>query len=164
MTDVGDNTTDPRTEGIVKKLIVILALVSAVIAAPSQAAKPPKAPKPAPPAGSHKCQPHAISYEVAGTLVSGSLTLNSDGTYSGSLTVHVTSANKHAKIDKNTNKAYTIANARVNLHGANPAALAAGSRVKLEGKVTTLARKCNQTGFTAGITIAHGDISAPKPH
>jgi hypothetical protein len=147
----------------VKKLIVVLALVSAVVAAPIQA-KGPKGPKPAPPAGSQKCQPHAISYEVAGTLVSGSLTPNSDGTYSGSLTVHVTNANKHAQIDKNHDKAYTIANARVNLHGANPAALAAGSRVKLEGKVTTLAKKCNQTGFTAGITIAHADLEAPKAH
>ena len=115
-------------------------------------------------AGSQKCQPHSISYEVAGTLVSGSLTLNSDGTYSGSLTVHVTNANKHAKIDENTDKAYTIANARVNLHGANPAALVAGSRVKLEGKLTALAKKCDQTGFTAGITIAHADLEAPKTH
>ena len=146
-----------------KKLIVILALVSAVVAAPIQA-KGPKAPKPAPTAGSQKCQPHSISYEVAGTLVSGSLTLNSDGTYSGSLTVHVTNANKHARIDRNTDKAYTIANARVNLHGANPAALAAGSRVKLEGKVTTLAKKCDQTGFTAGITISHADLKATKTH
>jgi hypothetical protein len=147
----------------VKKLIVILALVSAVVAAPVQA-KGPKGPKPAPPAGSQKCQPHAISYEVRGTLVSGSLTPNSDGTYSGTLTVHVTNANKHAQVDKNHDKAYTIANARVNLHGANLAALAAGSRVKLEGKVTTLGTKCNQTGFTAGITIAHVDLKAPKAH
>ena len=146
-----------------KKLIVIAALVSAVVAAPIQA-KPPKGPKPAPPANSHKCQPHAISYEVAGTLDSGSLTLNADGTYTGSLTVHVTSANKHAKIDKNTDKAYTIANARVNLHGANPASLAAGSRVKREGKLTALAKNCDQTGFTAGITIAHADLEAPKAH
>jgi hypothetical protein len=147
----------------VKKLIVVVALVSAVVAAPIQA-KGPKGPKPAPPAGSQKCQPHAVSYEVAGTLDSGSLTLNADGTYSGSLTVHVKSANKHAKIDKNTDKTYTIANARVNLHGANPAALTAGSRVKLEGQLTTLAKKCDQTGFTAGITIAHADLKAPKPH
>ena len=146
-----------------KKLIVIAALVSAVVAAPVQA-KQPKGPKPAPPATSHKCQPHAVSYEVAGTLVSGSLTLNSDGTYSGSLTVQVTNANKHARIDRNTDKAYTIANARVNLHGANPAALVAGSRVKLEGKLTALAKKCDQTGFTAGITIAHADLEAPKTH
>jgi hypothetical protein len=146
-----------------KKLIVIVALVSAVVAAPIQA-KGPKGPKTTPPATSQKCQAHPIAYEVSGTLGSGSLTLNSDGTYSGSLTVHVTKGNAHAKADKGTDKSYTLTNAHVNLHGANPAALAANSRVKLGGTVTTLAKSCNQTGFTATLTITRADVKAPKAH
>jgi hypothetical protein len=143
----------------VKKLILIAALMSAVVAAPINA----KAPKPAPPAPKN-CQVHTISYEVSGTLVSGSLALNSDGTYSGTITVHVTNVNEHAKTDKNATKSYTLTSAKANLHGANPASLAVGSHVKLEGTVTTLARNCNQSGFTATITIAHADLKAPRPH
>lgn len=142
-----------------KKIMLIAVFVAAIVAAPVQA-KPPKPPKPTPP---NKCQPHAVSYVVSGTLKSGSLTLNADGTYSGTLTVHVTKANKHAKADKNTDKAYALTNAKVNLHGENAASLTANSRVHLNGTITTLAKKCDHTGFTATITIAKADIKPPKP-
>jgi hypothetical protein len=146
----------------VKKLIMIAALVSAVVAPPVYA----KGPKPAPPTppAPKNCQVHSVSYEVSGTLVSGSLTLNADGTYSGTITVHVTKANNHAKDDKGTDKSYTLTSSKANLHGANPASLAVGSHVKLEGSVTTLAKKCNQSGFTATVTIAHADLKAPNHH
>jgi hypothetical protein len=143
----------------VKKLIWIAALALAVaVVAPVQA-KPPKPgpPKPTPP---NKCQPHAVSYEVSGTLNSGSLTLNSDGTYSGTLTVQVKKTNMHAKAAKGTVVTYTLTSARVNLHGATPGALAANSRVKLHGTITTVAKKC--TPATPVVTIASGDIKAPK--
>jgi hypothetical protein len=114
------------------------------------------------PPTSHKCTPHAVSYRVSGTLVSGALTKNSDGTYSGSLTVHVTRTNHHAKADKGTDKAYTLDHAKAKLHGADPAALAAGSRVNLKGTITKLAKKCDQTGFTAVTTIKKATIKPPK--
>jgi hypothetical protein len=51
------------------RTVVLLGVLSlAVVAAPVQA----KAPK------AQKCQPHAVAYEVSGTVVSGSLTANSD--------------------------------------------------------------------------------------
>jgi hypothetical protein len=138
----------------VKKLIWVASLALAVaVVAPIQA-KPPN------PTHSNKCQPHAVSYEVSGTLNGGSLTLNSDGTYSGTLTVQVTKANKHAKAAKGTAVTYTLTSARVNLHGANPAALAANSRVKLHGTITTVAKKC--TPSTPTVTIASGDLKPPK--
>ena len=94
--------------------------------------------------------------------MSGSLTRNSDGTYSGTLTVHVTSANHHAKADKGTDKSYTLDHAKTNLHGEDPGALVAGSRVKLKGTITTLAKKCDQTGFTSTTTIRKANIKPPK--
>jgi hypothetical protein len=85
------------------------------------------------------------------------------GTYSGSLTVHVTKTDKHSKADKGATKAYTVTNAKVKLHGENPASLTANSRVNLSGTVTTLAKKCDQTGFIATVTIKKADIKPPKP-
>jgi hypothetical protein len=144
------------------KTVAALAAVAAVaIVAPVQA----HSPKPHPPK-SHKCTPHAVSYRVGGTLMSGSLTKDAGTkkTYSGSLMVEVLRANKHAKSDKGTSKLYTLAQTKVHFgKGVDPAALVANSRVNLRGNITTLAKKCDQTGFTPTITIKKADIKAPKP-
>lgn len=140
-----------------KKLLIGTAL-AAILAMPGASlakAPPPKA---------QKCQPHAVAYVVSGTLVSGSLTANSDGTYSGSLTVHVMKTNDHAKADKGVDKNYTLDHAKAKLHGENSAALTANSRVNLNGTITTLAKKCSQSGFTPTITIKNADIKPPKKH
>jgi hypothetical protein len=144
----------------VRKLAFLGLIALVALVAPVQA----KTPKPAKthPLTSHKCTPHGVAYRVSGTLVSGSLTKNADGTYSGDLTVHVLKANKHAKADKGTDKGYSLDHAKAKLHGADPAALATGSRVNLKGKVTTLAKKCDQTGFTPVTTIKKADIKPPK--
>ncbi len=118
----------------------------------------------APPPKAQKCQPHAVAYVVSGTFVSGSLTANTDGTYSGSLNVHVTKTNDNAKADKGVDKSYTLVNAKAKLHGENPAALTANSRVNLSGTITTLAKKCSHTSFTPTITIKKADIKPPKTH
>lgn len=145
-----------------KKMILIAVVVFGAVVAPIQA-KPPHPPKPtAPPAHANKCQPHAVAYVVSGTLDSGSLTLNSDGTYTGTLTVFVKQAEKHAKADKGTHKTYTLTSAKVKLHGENPAALTANSRVHLEGTVTTIAKRCDQTG-AGTITITRADLKVPRP-
>ena len=39
--------------------------------------------------------------------------------------------------------------------------LAKGDRVHLIGKITALAKKCSQTGFTATTTIRHIVVHAP---
>src|SRR5579864_876743 len=130
--------------------IVLVAVFVLAIAAPAQA----KGPKPA---KAQKCQPHAVSYVVSGTLASGSLTANADGTYSGTLVVNVKKANHHAKAANATTTTYTLTNASVELHGENPAALTANSRVHLSGTITTLAKKCDHTGFTATVTIQQAD-------
>ena len=136
-------------------LVALVALVAPVQAkTPKSHTQPPAA---------NKCTPHAVAYRVSGTLVSGALTKNTDGTYSGDLKVHVLKANNHAKADKGTDKTYTLDHAKAKLHGADPAALATDSRVNLKGKVTKLAKKCDQTGFTAVTTIKKADIKPPKP-
>jgi hypothetical protein len=139
--------------------ITLLVLALALLAVPgvSQA----KAPKP--PKG--KCLPHAVSYRVSGKLVSGTLTPGTGkNIYSGTLVVQVTKTNKHAKADKGTTQTYTLTNAKLKLHGEDPAALTPDSRVKLKGTITTLAKKCDQTGFTATVTIKSGSIKPPKSH
>ncbi len=138
------------------KRFIVAAVAFAILAIPGVSlAKAPKPPK-------GECLPHAVAYVVSGTLSSGSVTVNSDGTYSGSLTVQVTKANKHAKGDKGTTQTYTLASAKLKLHGENPGALTANSRVKLKGTITTLAKNCDQSGFTPTVTIKHGSIKPPK--
>ena len=147
-----------------KKLVLTAVLALAVFVVPAAAKDHPghgAAPK-THPAQSHKCKPHKVGYVASGTLESATLTKNDDGTYSGQLTVTVAHTNHHAKADKGTSKTYALDHARVNLHGQDPAALAPGSRVHLIGKVTTLVKKCDQTGFTAATTIRKADIKAPK--
>jgi hypothetical protein len=114
------------------------------------------------PNSSQKCQAHPVSYRVAGNLESGSLTANSDGTYDGTLVVDVKRTNRHAKADKGTTVTYTLTSAHLKLHGEDPSALTANSRVKLKGTITKLAKKCDQTGFTPTVTIKRGTIKPPK--
>jgi len=112
-------------------------------------------------AKTRKCEMHATGYVAGGTLESGTLTRNADGTYDGALTVNVTQANHHAHADRATSRTYTLAGARVKLHGQDPAALKPGSRVKLQGRTTKLNRACDQTGFTATTTIEKAAIKDP---
>jgi hypothetical protein len=112
---------------------------------------------------SHKCKPHRVGFIVSGTLVSQTLTLSSDGTYSGDVVVTVTHTNHHAaeeKVEK-VNKTYTLTKVHVTFGladtNANGSAglddLKVGDRVMLIGKVTKLAKKCDHSKFTAQKTI-----------
>ena len=132
---------------------------------------------PTPPAKSHKCTPHKVAYVAAGTLVSHTLVQDAAAaengsdkpTYSGDVTVDVKKANKHAKADKRTTKTYTLDGARVVLGvddgngdgSVDLADIAAGDRVKVIGKVTKLAKRCDQTGFTPELTIKKLIVNEP---
>lgn len=125
--------------------------------------------------GSHKCVPHKVAYVASGTLESWSLTLNKDGTYSGTVTVKVTHTNHHAAADKGTIKQYKgkeVENVRVTFGLADTNKdgtvglddLAKGDRVKLIGKIEVLAEKCSQAGFESKTTLRHIVFHAPgKP-
>ena len=156
-----------------KKLALTTALVFAALAGPAAAkdhsdrsdhgdkAKPKTEHGQSEQAKGHKCMVHGSAYVAGGTLESGSLTQNADGSYDGTLTVKVSRANHHAQADRATSKAYTLTGARVKLHGQDPAALKPGSRVKLQGKVTRLNAKCDQSAFTATTTIKRVTVKDP---
>jgi hypothetical protein len=126
--------------------------------------------KPSHPGNSHKCKPHNVAYVASGTLVS--LVKNADGIHIDGMTVEVKRTNHHAAGDKGM-KTYTktqLENVRVtfgDLADINTDGsvglddLKAGDQVKLIGKITTLAKKCSQTGFTATTTIRKIVFSAP---
>ena len=132
-------------------VLAVAALALAVVALPAQAAKP------------SPCVPHAVSYQVSGTLtVAGSLTAGSSkGTYNGSLTVKVTRTNSGAEADKGLTKTYTLTNVRVSFgHGVSKTAPAAGSRVNVKGTITREPTSC--TGFTPTLTVKKVELLAAK--
>jgi hypothetical protein len=135
----------------------------------------------------HRCVPHRVAYIAAGLLVSQTLTLDDstspppttattsaltpDGgdTYSGQLTVDVKRTNRHARADKDQTVTYTVSHARVrfgmpDVNGDGSVGLddvQPGARVKLIGKITKLARRCDQSGFTPTTTIRQIVFHAP---
>jgi hypothetical protein len=142
-----------------RKTVVLAVLGAVAVAAPAQAArssKPPKPPKP--PA----CTPHKKGYSASGTLITAALTPAGHGRYNGTIEVDVTKASDHAPRGDQT---FTLNNTRVKFHrGVNPAAPAAGSRVRLHGQSTELPKGCSTTGFTPTITLDKVDISSPSHH
>jgi len=114
---------------------------------------------------SHKCKPQSVGFIVSGTFVSQTLTLSSDGTYSGNVVVTVTHTNHHAVGEKEAKvtveKTYPLTKVHVTFGLADTNAngstglddLKVGDRVMLIGKVTKLAKKCDNSKFTAQKTI-----------
>jgi hypothetical protein len=125
--------------------------------------------KPGHPGNSHKCKPHSVGYVASGTLVSQTLTKNADGTYSGEVTVKVTHTNHHATGDLGATKAYKVERVHVTFGladtnkdgGVGLDDLKEGDRAKLIGKITTLAKKCDKSQFTATTTIRKLVFHAP---
>ena len=116
--------------------------------------------KPSHPAGSHKCKPHGVAFILTGVLgATPTLTKNGDGTYNTEVTLkEVTHTNHHAKGAKDP---YTLTNVHVTFGASAPKE---GDRVKLIGKVTTIAKKCDHSTFSATITIRKVVFSAPDTH
>ena len=136
-----------------KKIAVLTALGLLALVVPAQGAPHYS---PASPPGSHHCLPHSVGYNASGVLVNASLTEEEHGRYSGTLEVTLARANHGAPTGEQT---FTLAAARVKFHhGVDPASPATGSRVKLHGKITKLAKHCPTEGFTPTITIKKVDI------
>ena len=157
-----------------KKLATIAALAAGALVLPAQA-KPPHPTHPTHPAHPNKCAVHKVGYRAGGTLVSQSLTqtqgaataTKSDDRYSGSLTVNVKKANHGAPTG---NQTFSLTDAKVKFHvpdrtGDGKRTLAdvrVGDRVTLHGKITHLAKHCDQTGFTPTITVKKVDFNKPR--
>jgi hypothetical protein len=125
--------------------------------------------KPSHPGQSHKCKPHSVAYVASGTLVSQTLTKSPNGRYSGVVTIKVMHTNHHAAADNGTTKPYMVENVKIVFALADTNKdgsvglddLKEGDRAKLIGKITTLAKSCNQGGFTATTTIRQIVFHAP---
>jgi len=156
---------------------VISLLGVVALAAPAQAAKPANpggSDKPAKPAKAAKaskpskqdsakrrCTPRAVGFNAAGTLMSATLTVAEPRRYDGTLVVDVKRANHGAPKGEQT---YTLDGARVMFRrGVDAAAPAAGSRVRLHGTITRLAKRCSAEGFTPTVTVRRVEISMPRP-
>ena len=128
---------------------------------PAPPARPTHPAHPTHPSTSHKCMPHNEAYIASGTLVSWSATKTATGTYSGTVTVHVTAANHHASSGKASDVTFTLSNTKVIFGaGANPPS--AGDAVKVIGRISALGKKCSQTGSKPTVTARMLVVHAAK--
>jgi hypothetical protein len=152
---------------MMRKLAIAAVAVGAVIAVPAQA----KPAHPAHPVKSQKCTAHTVGYKASGTLESASLTQTkgadtprrSDDRYSGTVSVTVKRANHHGATGSQT---YSLDNDRVRFYDANHDGSAdqpkAGDRVKVKGRTTRLAKKCDQSGFTPTTDVRRVEFKPAK--
>ena len=128
---------------------------------PAHPAHPGHPTHPTHPSTSHRCLPHNEGYVASGTLVSWSATSTGTGTFSGTVTVHVTKANHHALAANGSDVTYTLSNTKVTFgEGANPPT--AGDAVKVIGRISVVGKKCSQTGFKAAVTARMLLVRAAK--
>ena len=150
-----------------RRIAICSVSLAAALVVPAQA----KSPKPHPPK-SHHCTPHSVGYRASGALVEQALTQTAgagtsrrgDDRYSGTLTVDVSRANHRAATGEQT---YTLDDARVRFYDADHNGTAdkpkAGDRVKVRGKTTRLAKKCDSTGFEPTVTVRGVNFKPAKP-
>lgn len=164
-----------------KRIVLAATLAAVAVAVPAQASKPEspgaqgKAPSTLAGSKSKRCTPRSVAYVAFGAYVSSTLTQTqgtattdnaSDDRWSGTLVVDVKRTNRHGRADKGTQKEYTLTDARVRLADRNDDGIAdvpvAGDRVRVQGKITRLARRCDSTGFTAEVKVRSVGFNKPK--
>ncbi|MEY2515856.1 MAG: hypothetical protein QOJ89_3214 [bacterium] len=150
------------------KLAALAAVAAVGLVAPAQAHKPDGVGKPDKPARAQKtgkgaesrCKPRSVGFNASGTLLTSALTAGEDGRYSGTISVTVTRANHGAPRGEQT---YSLTDVRVNFRtGVDAAAPAAGSRVRIAGKITKVTRKCQTEGSEPAVTVKRVDVKAAK--
>ena len=152
-----------------RKILICLVTGAAVTAAPA----PAKSGKHDNHPSGHKCRVHKVGYHAKGTLVSQALTQTQgaatpadrrDDRYSGDLTVDVTKANHHAPTGV---QSFTVTDVRVRYYDANHDGTkdvpVAGDTVGIFGRITKLARRCDQTGFVPTVTVKRIHFKQAKP-
>jgi hypothetical protein len=117
------------------------------------------------PRHAHECTLRNVRYRDAGTLTSWGLTENSNDTWSGTLSVAVVRADRHASSAIGTTVTYTITDAHVHFgpHATTPPA--AGSRVQVIGRALAIGKRCSGTGgpITESFAISRIRVHAPAP-
>ena len=160
------------TSGIALVSAAALALAGTAEAKkPAEAGAPAASEKPAKPAKPGKCTPRAVGFNATGTLVAQALTQSAgadtpardDDRYRGTVTVKITKANHKAPTGE---QVYTLENDRVNFADADEDNVAdapkAGDRVKVQGKITRLAKKCDASAFTPTTDVRKVSFKAAK--
>ena len=111
---------------------------------------------------SHKCRAHAVGYVFAGKVADAAAVTKTDDGYAGTLTVEVTRANHWARALKGTQYAVELDGARVRLGKGLTTSLPAGTRVQVIGKVTTVAKKCDDKSQAGVVTLKKVVLKAVK--
>jgi len=139
-----------------KKLLLAAAVGSLAVAAPAVASG----------AGggstATKCTVKNEAYTASGRIVSWNLTKDPSGkTYSGTLTIHVSSTNHHAKTDKHGDITYTVSKAHVSFAKGVKSPYT-GDKATVTGTITFLSpHGCTKAGYTQSENIKK--ISVTKP-
>jgi hypothetical protein len=157
-----------------RKIVLLTAVAVVGLVGVAQADKPPHPTHPAQAQnGAHKqsghpgksnpkpCATHNEGFNAVGSLVSASLTpAGGHRRYGGTIVVTLTRVNHHAA---NGQQSFTLTDARVFFHhGIDATDPAAGSRVRLHGKITELSKPCSSSGFSPSVTVRYVDISKAK--
>jgi|SRR6185437_11582657 hypothetical protein len=138
-----------------------LAVAAPAVAKPGRTAHPGHPVRSGQPPRSHKCTPHDVAYIASGQFVSWAAMQSGTGTWTGTITVHVTRSNHHAASDKGNDVTYTLSNTKVTFgDGANPPTV--GDPVHLVGKISEVAKHCPQPGTASTVTIRKLHIRATK--
>lgn len=149
------------------KRVLTSITAAAVLAAPAVAtADKPDKPKPPKPDTAYNCTPKTVGLNARGVFVSHTLEQTKgadtkrkgDDRYSGTVTLDVKKANHKAATGEQT---VTLTDGRVRFYGKG-AEPVAGDKVKLTGKITKLAKKCDATGFEPTLTAKKVDFSKAK--
>jgi hypothetical protein len=102
-----------------------------------------------------------VAYIASGQFVSWAATQSGNGTWTGTITVHVARSNHHAVNANGDDVTYTLSNTTVRFgEGGSPPA--AGDPVKVIGKVSEVAKRCTQPGSALPVTVRKVDIRAAK--
>jgi hypothetical protein len=120
---------------------------------------------------SRRCRPHAVGYVASGTLVKETLAQDKEAsTYSGEVTIKVTSANHHAALEKGGTLTLKVEKVRLVLGMADTNNdgtvglddVKEGDRVTLIGRITTLAKRCSHKDFTSKLAVRQVVVNAPE--
>jgi hypothetical protein len=109
---------------------------------------------------------HGVGFQVKGTLVS--VTVDDAATTDaseGSVTLTVTSANKHARNSGDVTETYTVPAGdayELKLSGDGTVAPAAGDRVKVKGRVPVTRKRCAAEGTTVADRYGTPDVTRVK--
>jgi hypothetical protein len=121
------------------------------------------------PKTSHQCAAHKVAYVASGVLAAPATltqtkgadtpTDTADDRYSGTLSVTVTHANRHAK---DVATPITVQVSDIRLRDGVTATPAAGTRVRLIGKTTKVSKRCSDQSAAGAVTIRKATLRAPK--